>query len=291
MRNRYYSPEIKRFINRDVVQGNITEPQTFNRYAYVNGDPVSYIDPFGLERELADRDKQTIEIVLDGVQLVLDVAGLIPVAGEVADGINAVVYLIRGDYVNASLSAGVMIPIAGWGTTGTKFYFKASKYFDDAKSFTSNVGSQLKSKWNNIWGKVKKKVEGDPCHCFTSGTKVITPDGEKSIEDIQLGDKVLAKDIDSGIIDYKEVDKLFQREVFETWNITVGSEVLTTTEEHPFFIKDKGWVKAKDIVIGDLVETSEGENLPVEKIAVKQEHKKSYNFTFYNIYLNLNMEF
>ncbi len=51
MRNRYYSPEIKRFVNRDVVQGNITDAQTFNRYSYVNGNPISYIDPFGLSKE------------------------------------------------------------------------------------------------------------------------------------------------------------------------------------------------------------------------------------------------
>jgi len=51
MRARYYNPEIKRFINRDVVRGTIDTAQTLNRYAYVNGNPVTYIDPFGLSRD------------------------------------------------------------------------------------------------------------------------------------------------------------------------------------------------------------------------------------------------
>jgi RHS repeat-associated protein len=48
MRARYYHTELKRFLNRDVIRGNITEGQTFNRYAYVNGDPLRYVDPLGL---------------------------------------------------------------------------------------------------------------------------------------------------------------------------------------------------------------------------------------------------
>ena len=50
MRARYYHSELKRFLNRDVIRGDITEGQTFNRYAYVNGDPVRYVDPLGLAR-------------------------------------------------------------------------------------------------------------------------------------------------------------------------------------------------------------------------------------------------
>lgn len=48
MRARYYNPEIKRFINQDVVQGTIENGLSLNRYAYSNGNPISYIDPFGL---------------------------------------------------------------------------------------------------------------------------------------------------------------------------------------------------------------------------------------------------
>lgn len=50
----------------------------------------------------------------------LDVAGLVPVLGEPADGLNAVYYGIEGDKLNAGLSAAGMIPFLGWGATGAK---------------------------------------------------------------------------------------------------------------------------------------------------------------------------
>ncbi len=48
MRARYYSPDMKRFVNADVIAGDISNAITFNRYAYANGNPVSLVDPLGL---------------------------------------------------------------------------------------------------------------------------------------------------------------------------------------------------------------------------------------------------
>ncbi|MEK5236161.1 phage baseplate assembly protein V [Paenibacillus sp. FSL L8-0470] len=66
--------------------------------------------------------------VLDVSQTVLDVAGLIPGVGEIADLANAGIYALRGDYLNASLSVGASVPFAGWGPTGVKLLMKSEKF-------------------------------------------------------------------------------------------------------------------------------------------------------------------
>lgn len=61
----------------------------------------------------------------DVVHTGLDVVGLIPGVGEIADGANALIYLAEGDKVNAAISAAAMIPGAGMAATGAKYGKKA----------------------------------------------------------------------------------------------------------------------------------------------------------------------
>ena len=81
-----------------------------NWFAYVNNDPVNYVDLWGL---LASEGHINWNAVLDGVQAGLDVAGLVPGVGEIADGVNALISLGRGDVAGATLSATSMLPIVG----------------------------------------------------------------------------------------------------------------------------------------------------------------------------------
>ncbi|MEX7643272.1 hypothetical protein, partial [Stenotrophomonas maltophilia] len=52
----------------------------------------------------------TGEQMLDGLQLGLDIVGLIPVIGEFADVANAGISLSRGDYAGAALALLSAIP-------------------------------------------------------------------------------------------------------------------------------------------------------------------------------------
>jgi RHS repeat-associated protein len=54
MRARYYSPNIARFINQDVVLGAIDPGVSMNRFAYANGDPINNNDPLGLCSNVID---------------------------------------------------------------------------------------------------------------------------------------------------------------------------------------------------------------------------------------------
>lgn len=57
----------------------------------------------------------------------LDVLGLVPGFGEVADGINGLIYTAEGRKLEAGLSFAAMIPFAGWGATGSKFALRAGR--------------------------------------------------------------------------------------------------------------------------------------------------------------------
>ena len=48
MRDRSYAPGLLRFVERDFLFGNLYRPQSLNRYAFVTGNPIQWIDPLGL---------------------------------------------------------------------------------------------------------------------------------------------------------------------------------------------------------------------------------------------------
>ena len=71
--------------------------------------------------------------VLDRGQTALDFAGLAPGVGIFPDALNVVVSVFRGDFGNAVLSAGAMIPIAGQGIIGAKFVAKGAGPYKSVK--------------------------------------------------------------------------------------------------------------------------------------------------------------
>ncbi len=93
--------------------------------------------------------------------------------------------------------------------------------------------------------------------CFKAVTLIVTEDGYKKIEDIEVGDKVLSFNEDTRNSDYKEVVRLFRNgklfntndeintyEVVKDWiNFRVSKEnsndeldLITCTFEHTFYV-------------------------------------------------------
>lgn len=92
--------------------------------------------------------------------------------------------------------------------------------------------------------------------CFVAGTKVLTEQGYKNIEDITSSDRVLTH------------NNRFRKVVTPMSKITTqvvyvkikGSPVLETTYEHPFYVRSKGdsmsspyWKNASDLNVNDLI--------------------------------------
>ncbi|MBJ6361120.1 S8 family serine peptidase [Paenibacillus sp. GCM10012307] len=195
--------------------------------------------------------------VLANFQCTLDTIGMIPILGESADAVNGVIYLINGEYANALLSVGAIIPIAGNGFTGAKKFTKIYKF--------------------------------NPCGCLPAGTIIKTKNGDKPIEEIKVGDLVLAKDTDTGIQSYKPVEELFNNETDEVYTINVSNTSIQTTSNHPFWVKGKGWVPADELIQGDELETEDGTLHRINSISLQYEPTNVYNFTvreFHSYYIS-----
>ena len=111
MRQRYYNPEIKRFVNQDVVRGSIGNSRSLNRYSYVQGNPVSYTDPFGLS-PISGLFADT-----SFAHSVLGLLGCIPgPVGILANSADAILYFaVDHDYLMATVSA---LDAVSMGATG-----------------------------------------------------------------------------------------------------------------------------------------------------------------------------
>ncbi|MBN3526633.1 Hint domain-containing protein [Paenibacillus apiarius] len=276
LRARWYDPSIGRFINEDTYEGDLGNPLSLNLYTYVANNPLKFIDPSG-NRYIPSEMKLIIEAAMKinstNDERYLKAHSLIGAQFEAVyneSDNNTFNYLfgLLTQTSSYSNSAGN----ADWARGQLiEAYNKWHQEISFAESLAMGAAALRVER-----GGAKGQARG--CNCFTAGTKVQTDEGDKPIEDIEVGDMVLAKDDETGEMAYKEVEWLFQRDVEETYNITVGSEDITTTDEHPFWLVGKGWVEAQYLAVGDVLTTSDGKELAIAKIEVKKEHATVYNF-------------
>nr|WP_305953020.1 phage terminase large subunit [Beijerinckia mobilis] len=83
----------------------------------------------------------------------------------------------------------------------------------------------------------------DAAWCWIGGTKVSTPNGDCSIENIRPGDLVLTRSGPSRVVAVKShLDQIGE--------MTIGNAILTGTAEHPIYLNGE-WIRADRAKIGD----------------------------------------
>ncbi|HZL88846.1 MAG TPA: polymorphic toxin-type HINT domain-containing protein [Pirellulaceae bacterium] len=87
--------------------------------------------------------------------------------------------------------------------------------------------------------------------CFVKGTTVWTEQGQRPIETVQPGDRVLAQNPDTGELCFKVVIGTTIRPPTDASKLTVNGEAITTTLGHPLWVTGKGWEMAKNLQEGD----------------------------------------
>ena len=95
--------------------------------------------------------------------------------------------------------------------------------------------------------------------CFTGDTLVATGEGERRIDEISVGDLVWAEDTVTGEQVLKRVSKVYVKETDHIVHIGISTgEEIETTENHPFYTEDRGWVAASDLTEGEQLHTEDG---------------------------------
>ena len=94
-------------------------------------------------------------------------------------------------------------------------------------------------------------------NCFHGKTRITMADmSKRPIKNVRVGDKVLTYDEKTGKFVTKRVMRTMQSRTKEVYKITHGSgtrDKTFVTGEHPFYVRGRGWVEAKDLRIGDHV--------------------------------------
>ena len=117
--------------------------------------------------------------------------------------------------------------------------------------------------------------------CFIAGTLVATINGLVAIENIKAGDYVLSANPDTMEIAYKPVLETYIREVDKLIHLVINGEEIISTFDHPFYVKDKGFVSAEMLWIGAELINNNGDILFVEKIyreVLDNQTRTVYNF-------------
>ena len=283
LRARWYDPSIGRFVNEDTYEGELGNPLTLNLYTYVQNNPLKYIDPSGnryIPSEMNSILEATMKITSTESKAYSYAYNLL--SREYADVYdnNRFNYLFglltqTSAYKNSAGNA-------DWARAElAKDYSKWHQEISFAEALASLgpiIGGIGKAR--EVGGKVRA-IGG--CNCFTAGTKVLTDDGEKNIEDIAVGDKVLSKDENNpdGELAYKEVTGLYRNQRDDIIKLNVGEQIIETTDNHPFWVEEKGWVFAYELQVGDKLQKSDGSNLTIEKVEFIKlnEPVTVYNFT------------
>ncbi|CCK29320.1 extracellular RHS repeat protein [Streptomyces davaonensis JCM 4913] len=122
--------------------------------------------------------------------------------------------------------------------------------------------------------------------CFLAGTDVLMADGKtKDIEDIEVGDEVLATDPKTSETGPRKVTRLIVTEDDKHFNeLSIatedGIEKLTATHEHPFWSpSERRWVDAADLKPGTTLLTDEGTTVIVTGNRAFSRHARTYNLT------------
>jgi hypothetical protein len=111
--------------------------------------------------------------------------------------------------------------------------------------------------------------------CLAAGTLILTNRGPIGVEQVRLGDLVLARHPASGETALKPVIQTTHRPPEKLLQIALGDDVIRASGGHPFWISGEGWVRARNLKPGMIMH---GLAAPAEITSVTVEEVTSPSF-------------
>jgi hypothetical protein len=293
-RNRFYSPMLGRFIQRDVnetalpiitalakngeavdiLMGGFSAGGLYsdgmNLYQFAGSNPVNSRDPLGLEDDFdemvsdltAQRLATTGYIQTAAGWMLLGMTTSLSVASSLLgfDVFNSVTSIAKGtgtfwDYLDVGLTLAGPLAKAG------KFGLKAG-----GRAFT--------------WGREMFTRGYKRCNCFIAGTLVDTPDGPLVIESVQEGDEVLTRDqgCPDGTPKPGRVTRVFRNVAPAIlWLSLANGQVIGTTPGHEVWTQQGGWTFAAQLHVGDALTDEQGGAVLITAIDLEVRPTVVYN--------------
>ncbi len=136
------------------------------------------------------------------------------------------------------------------------------------------------TKGEGIFAKLFQKLTG--CGCFVSGTPVATDHGDVPIEQIRVGTIVIARNGATGKLEPKPVTHLFHFQGREIYSLVLLDEErkverIEVTDDHPFMVLGRGWVKLIDLRAGMRIDSMTHRALSVAHVQDLKRTDATYN--------------
>ena len=249
LKSRYYDPDLGRFINADAEVGSVGETMGMNLYAYCKCNPISFSDENGNWPSWAT--KICIGLAVIAVCAIVAVA-CVYTGGAACVATSMLVGAIKGALIGAvsgAISGAIMGAITECIKTGT---------WEGA--WKGAIQGAIEGAADGfMWGAIGGAISGamNPKFCFVAGTLVMTKQGLKAIEEVQVGDQVLSYNDNLEIFEYKDVVEVYNNETKELCHIHTENEEIVCTPNHSILTTD-GWKLASELTANDMIKTSTG---------------------------------
>jgi hypothetical protein len=247
-----------------------------NAYLYANGDPVNNWDPSGYETIPSQQFAQGIRGILEKVPRLLQrfrrsgraVCKVIRAANKLQNAYATA----QSAYERAQMARELAALGIAAGQQGLSGGDVMRIVFEEAFELKGLDLVRLRQ------FDLQDVLDTLDTPCFTAGTLVATEEGMRPIETLTMGDKVWALGQGTAELALKPITRTISREVTNTVVLTVGDERIEATAEHPFWVKDEGWIPAGMLKHGDKLRTRHGEWLSITSAELRDCAARVFNF-------------